>query len=58
MTYHSLNLLSNANEFNPEVAFVLDSRSSLLPESDSQSTVRVRNVREYNPAMDMKVQQE
>ena len=58
MTYHSLNLLSNANEFNPEVAFVLDSRSSLRPEFDCQSMVCVRNVSEYNPAMDMKVQQE
>ena len=58
MTYHSLNLLSNANEFNPEVAFDLDSRSSLWPDPDGQSTVRVRNVFEYNPEMDKKVQQE
>ena len=58
MTYHSLNLLSNANEFKPEVAFDLDSRSFLWPDYDGQSTVCVRNVSEYNPEMDMKVQQE
>lgn len=29
MTYHALNLLSNAYELNSEVAFDLDSRSSL-----------------------------
>ena len=58
MTYHSLNLLSNANEFNPEVAFDLDSRSSLWPDFDGQSTVRVRIVLEYNPERDKKVQQE